>query len=178
MVPTDVTMDPSAILAPQVEDVDAEASVQQQTLGSKLNKPIIQPLMLRILLMRALHKTFRKSWKVKLKLGKSTLLLLSGFWQAWTPGTLTWFLLKVFSSFLSFFIIIIHYYFLLLQRLLTRQLSGTQNVHKRAAEGPYLDEPPSSRQKQDEVITRGVHQRVPAISGTGKPSTRLVGYVF
>ena len=32
-------------------------------------------------------------------------------------------------------------------------MTGTQNKGKRAIDGPHPDEPPSSRQKWDEVIT-------------------------
>ena len=44
-------------------------------------------------------------------------------------------------------------FFLFLQHLFTFSLIGTQNINKRAIEDPHPDEPPTSRQKLDEVIT-------------------------
>ena len=80
MVLADATVDSSAIPAPQVENVVEETCVLEIDAGIQSIQSKLPATILRKFLVRAPLVTYSKSWKVRLKLGKSSLLHLSGIW--------------------------------------------------------------------------------------------------
>ena len=149
MVPVDVTVDPSAIPVPQVEDVVEEVPILIANARIQVEQPYLLAIDAEEIVDESPSHDFQQVMEGEVETGEvhptSPIKNLVGG----VPNTTEIVLAEGIT--LLFFHLSFSLFFL--QHLFTFSLTGTQNINIQVAEGPHPDEPPSSRKRLDEVIT-------------------------